>query len=241
MKKLVEVSIIVSLIVAILFILKNDLIKENVHAHGFSKERITTKADKLMIVAHPDDEMIWGGAHLIQDDYLVVCITCGGNKKRVKEFRKVMIATNDDFIILNYPDLVGKKQALKKRKRSEWIKERKNLEEQLEYIIKAKKWKMIVTHNPKGEYGHIHHKMTSNIVTKKSQGLNLYYFGEYYSKINLKNNTLNSIPKNLVLRKTEILKNYSSQKKVINNLSHMLPYENFVSYTVWQNKYGTES
>ena len=25
--------------------------------------------NKLMIVAHPDDEILWGGAHLIEDNY----------------------------------------------------------------------------------------------------------------------------------------------------------------------------
>ena len=29
----------------------------------------------LMIVAHPDDETIYGGAHLLTDDYTVVSIT----------------------------------------------------------------------------------------------------------------------------------------------------------------------
>ena len=31
--------------------------------------------DRLMIVAHPDDESLWGGAHLAKDRYLVVCLT----------------------------------------------------------------------------------------------------------------------------------------------------------------------
>ena len=36
----------------------------------------------LMIVAHPDDETIWGGSHLINGNYTVLCITNGNNKKR---------------------------------------------------------------------------------------------------------------------------------------------------------------
>ena len=42
-----------------------------------------------MIVAHPDDEMLWGGAHLLNGNYLVVCITCGRSKTRDKEFKEV--------------------------------------------------------------------------------------------------------------------------------------------------------
>ena len=37
----------------------------------FSKIDLTN-IDNLMIVAHPDDETLWGGAHLIKDNYLVV-------------------------------------------------------------------------------------------------------------------------------------------------------------------------
>ena len=42
------------------------------------------KVNNLMIVAHPDDELLWGGAHLIRDNYLVVCITCGTSFTRFK-------------------------------------------------------------------------------------------------------------------------------------------------------------
>ena len=40
--------------------------------------------ESLMIVAHPDDETIWGGSHLINGNYTVLCITNGNNKKRKK-------------------------------------------------------------------------------------------------------------------------------------------------------------
>lgn len=45
--------------------------------------------ESLMIVAHPDDETIWGGSHLINGNYTVLCITNGNNKKRKKEFMNV--------------------------------------------------------------------------------------------------------------------------------------------------------
>ena len=40
--------------------------------------------DSVMFVAHPDDETIWGGAHLLKKHYLVVCLTNGNNKVREK-------------------------------------------------------------------------------------------------------------------------------------------------------------
>ena len=38
--------------------------------------------DKVMFVAHPDDDLLWGGRHLIEDDYLVVCMTRGNDPVR---------------------------------------------------------------------------------------------------------------------------------------------------------------
>ena len=29
---------------------------------------------KILFSAHPDDELIWGGGHLLDDKYLVVCV-----------------------------------------------------------------------------------------------------------------------------------------------------------------------
>ena len=45
------------------------------------------KFNKVMIVAHPDDELIFGGAELIQNKgYKVICITNQDNIQRKKEF-----------------------------------------------------------------------------------------------------------------------------------------------------------
>ncbi|MDD4547989.1 MAG: hypothetical protein PHI05_04535 [Bacilli bacterium] len=62
--------------------------------------------DKLMIVAHPDDETLWGGVELLKDDYLVVCITCGEQKNRSVEFEKVMRISNNKYIMFGIPDKI---------------------------------------------------------------------------------------------------------------------------------------
>ena len=53
-------------------------------------------------------------------------------------------------------------------------------------LLTYKKWNQIVTHNALGEYGHIHHKMTHQIVKKNAMNLKLddqlYYFGKFYSQ-----------------------------------------------------------
>ncbi|MBR4262072.1 MAG: PIG-L family deacetylase [Bacilli bacterium] len=190
------------------------------------------KVDNLMIVAHPDDDMIWGGGHLIEDNYLVICVTCGNVQTRVEEFHKVMEATHNSYIMLGYPDLTN-------GKRDDWSTVYSDIENDIERILKYKKWKMIVTHNPDGEYGHQHHKMTSSIVTDKSLKNKkediLYYFGKYYTKEEKEklNYSIPEIDKDLLKKKEEILKLYVSQEKVIEGLSHMLPHEDFIAYQNW--------
>src|SRR5574344_2256161 len=92
------------------------------------------KAKSLMIVAHPDDETLWGGSHLINDDYLVVCITCGSNRKRVKEIKNALKISDDQYLSLWYPDkTLGTPD--------NWSDIENNLYRDLEKIIKIKKWK----------------------------------------------------------------------------------------------------
>ena len=168
-ERLIFLIISVSLILFAVFILKirNRYITKN--PEDFIPP---SSCDKLMIVAHPDDETFWGGAHLIEDNYLVVCITCGTVKRRVEEFKKAMSITNDKYIMLGYPDLT-------KGKKDDWSKVHVNIKSDLEKIINYKNWEMIVTHNPYGEYGHIHHIMTNRMVTELSDKDVLYYFGYY--------------------------------------------------------------
>ena len=60
--------------------------------------------DSLMVVAHPDDETIWGGNHLLNGKYVVVCITNGNNRTRRKEFAAVIKQTNSIGLMLSFPD-----------------------------------------------------------------------------------------------------------------------------------------
>ena len=64
------------------------------------KENIAgTDVDKLMIVAHPDDELLWGGGHLMDGNYLVVSVTRGYDKVRSAEFEKVVTESGNEPLI----------------------------------------------------------------------------------------------------------------------------------------------
>ena len=180
-----------------------------------------TDVDNLMIVAHPDDDYIWGGSHLIDDDYLVVCITCGVKRVRALEFKKAMDKTGDKYIMLGYPDKTN-------GKRNNWDLVYDDITKDLKKIIEYKNWNIIVTHNPDGEYGHIHHKMTSNIVTSLT-GDNLYYFGRYYKKDDIPSDLVKISDENMEIKKNELIPIYASQKSTMKVLGHMFDYENWVS------------
>ena len=187
--------------------------------------------ERLMIVAHPDDETLWGSEELLKNKYLVVCITCGTNKKREKEIEAALKISKDRLIVLDKPDKV-------RGKRSDWKHYKKQIDYELKYVIKKKKWNTIVTHNPEGEYGHIHHKITSNIVTKvynKEKIGKLKYFGKYYSKKRINQNKFaREIPEDIYDMKIEMIDSYKSQAFIKNRFNQMYKYENLINAEDWK-------
>lgn len=187
------------------------------------------KQRKLMIVAHPDDETIWGGANLLKDDYVVVCVTCGVSDIRSEEFKKVMQITNDEYIMLGYPDKINGVI-------SNWEYIYDSIESNLKNIINEGNYEKIVTHNPDGEYGHIHHKMISKMVTENADKDKLYYFGHYYKNSSLIPTNSKMIDKMYYDRKVnDLIEIYKSQQFIKNSYNHMFPYENWIQYYNWDN------
>ena len=183
---------------------------------------------KIMIVAHPDDETLWGGSNLFKDNYFVVCLTNGYNLDRANDFRKILKFTNNNGMILNYPDVEDNIV-------DDWSEVNIGIMKDLSIILSYKNWEKIVTHGPEGTTGHIHHKKISEYITKIAKNFNtinnLYYFGKFYKK--------NEIPKNLkrindneLAYKLKEIAIYQSVKDMINKYwFHMIPYENLLSAT----------
>lgn len=181
---------------------------------------------RLMIVAHPDDETIFGGGHLLQEKYTIVCITCGAVDYRVNEFERVMKETKDDYIMLGFTDRENKTGPI-----SHWHSEYSLIYETINNIINSDNWDMIITHNPDGEYGHIHHIMTSEIVTDIADNDKLYYFGHWYRN----GSNESKIDNNLYNKKIDkLISIYSeSQGNALNYNYNMLPYENWIKSIEW--------
>lgn len=186
---------------------------------------------KLMIVAHPDDESIFGGDELSGGDYVVLCITNGDNPVRRQEFYNVMKMTHNTGIILSFPDKTN-------GKRDNWKGVKSQIKAQIKRAVTQKEWDKIVTHNPEGEYGHQHHMMVNQIVTDVCQESNqtngLYYFEHYFRKSDLYLHPTPVLSEQAVSWKNEILKNYSSQKHVVDGLGHILPYEELIFWKDFQ-------
>lgn len=195
------------------------------------------RAKKLMIVAHPDDDMLWGGAHLLEGGYLVVCITNGRNETRSQEFHAVIEACGNQGLILDYPDKVN-------GQRDDWEEVRDSISADLAFLLNANDWELVVTHNEDGEYKHQHHIMTHELVvdryTSENSAASLYFFAVYHKATTVEKYESGEkefppdMPERLsdetVLRKTEILKLYKSQAKTLDKFQHMIPYENWIPY-----------
>ena len=181
--------------------------------------------NKVMIVAHPDDEILWGGANLIRDNYFVVCITNGYNLARANDFREILKFTNNSGIILNYPDIQDNII-------DDWSEIENGILKDLSTILNYKNWDKIVTHGPDGTTGHYHHKKLNQYVTEITKKYNiyknLYYFQKFYKKGQIPNYLPRINDSELEYKRKEV-EIYKSVKHTIYQLwFHMLPFENFI-------------
>lgn len=208
-------------------IIEDDKISKEITRDELTPELFSTTAKKVMIVAHPDDESLWGGNGLYHEKYLVVCLTCGVVDYRVQEFKNVMNVLGDDYLMLSYPDLV-------KGVKSDWKDQWNDINKDINKILSLKDWENVVTHNPEGEYGHIHHKYTSSIVTSHAKKDRLLYFGKYYLGEIPNADELYYLSDEEFKFKTEsVLPLYSSQNAAVHSLYNMIHYEDWISYNEW--------
>jgi hypothetical protein len=226
-KKLIINISILSVILILLLVFFNILYKDEITIDKDYSKINLNNYNNLMIISHPGDELLWGSSKLLDDNYLVVCITCGSEDTKTKEFYESISSTNDKYIILGYDEITD-------NQRSNWFNTKDYIKEDLEEIISLREWDIIVTHNPSGEYGHAQHKITSEIVTSITTN-NLYYFGNYYNKKTIGNYTKELVPisNNKLNKKQELIGIYNSESYFQTSFNHMFPYEEWISYEKW--------
>ncbi|MFB5189264.1 PIG-L family deacetylase [Alicyclobacillus fastidiosus] len=153
-------------------------------------------ANKLMVVAHPDDESIFGGAQLIQGTgWKVVCVTNGDNRLRSKEFARAMNFVGADYEMWSYKDAWDGNFNIVK------------LKSDLEKLLASGNYTKVVTHNLRGEYGHTQHKCLAKIL-RQLVTKNLYAFSLRKA----------GLPKEVSDKKRRLINIYKSQAKTIQEL-----------------------
>lgn len=123
---------------------------------------------KLMLVAHPDDEVIFAGSKLLEEkgewEIMVMMDPAeDGGKFRVQIFSvNSSLALDSINTIIMVPDTGYHNLMSTKFQRS------------VEEKMQEKAWDVIMTHSPKGEYGHPHHKQLNKFVTAVARRLGLF-------------------------------------------------------------------
>jgi LmbE family N-acetylglucosaminyl deacetylase len=126
--------------------------------------------DKLLVVAHPDDEVLWGGANLLREPgWLVISATNASNAGRKIEFQKTMSYFNvTQFRMLDVPDNYIDEDEVGIERATELANQLFDgsvLDTTLAELT-GKQWKLVLSHNTQGEYGHVHHKKVGQLVKK---------------------------------------------------------------------------
>lgn len=126
--------------------------------------------DKLMIVAHPDDESLWGGHALLSArGWHVISVTNGDSDQRRKEFFAAM-----EFAKVAKAEMWDFTDTIDRGNFSQILGNRLNM-------LMTYPYQKIVTHNVKGEYGHRQHIGIHKAVVKAIRYKNpsrLFVFGE---------------------------------------------------------------
>ena len=112
--------------------------------------------NKLMIVAHPDDETLFGGGELLKHkgEYKVVCLDYGNHMVRHKEF----ICAMEMLGVEKWEHWDGEPY------KSSTAYNESILIPRIERVLSERDWEKIVTHNQGGEYGHYRHIGTHNLM-----------------------------------------------------------------------------
>jgi LmbE family N-acetylglucosaminyl deacetylase len=122
----------------------------------------------LMIVAHPDDEVIFGFHDLLKNHVTVICMTCGDNVVRKKEFFESMSLTGATGHMLNYPDSNTDTWAIIPIE-DFYNKDIKNISKG----FAGAKYELVVSHCSDGEYGHKQHIRTHEIAKHAASEMGL--------------------------------------------------------------------
>jgi hypothetical protein len=108
---------------------------------------------RAMVVAHPDDETLWGGGLLAEDPSIqvFVCSKPARDPARVEQFFKACAIYGVQGSVWSQPDSMPYLDPYK-------------------YLNGMDGFDEIITHNHAGEYGHSHHRQVHEYIRKHFRG-----------------------------------------------------------------------
>lgn len=177
---------------------------ENVKEVKTTKTVSALTPNKLMIVAHPDDEMLWGGMNLLLDNGWHVIVCTHGNPKntRYDEFKNsVKYAGVYKWEAFNIKDVYTEDQ--NKADKTFSVKS-SPLYKHLSKLSKQK-WDLVLTHNEIGEYGHAHHIAVHKLVKSLFKSAKFFEADKKLNKDNL-------------IRKKQLCKYYADTQKICTHI-----------------------
>lgn len=164
--------------------------------------------DKLMVVAHPDDESLFGGATLLRSPgWFVLCLTGWSNETRRSEFRRACQVGEFEGVMLDYPD--------------GWLDtsfDSSEGEETLAAVVRKhlrEAPSLVLTHGPEGEYAHPQHLAAHQLVKRVFPGALFFSQGS-------------PLPEYELVAKTRLLDVYQSQAWEISQHMSWITHEQVV-------------
>jgi len=131
-----------------------------------------------IIVAHPDDEVLWAGGMMLSHPswrYFTVCLCCGSDKNRAPRFYKSLEILKSEGIMGDLEE--GSEQN---------PLDEKEVERTISQLLPNTHFDLVITHHPSGEYTrNIRHEEVSKAVIKmwctgKISTYELWFFAYTY-------------------------------------------------------------
>ena len=161
------------------------------------------KVENIMIVAHPDDETVYGFNELYNDESWLLIVCTNPNDGRIGIIRKDMpglIQMSKDYnfnlVVIQHFDYNEYRITDARFDISVYNHLKK-------YLLKQN-WHSIITHNKNGEYGHAQHILVHHMVSNILYNNNVSY--RDFKVFDFSDNVLNTISLELV--KNNLLKYY---------------------------------